>query len=324
MVATSPSDRDRSRNEAVVLVVLEQEIPKLVFRDVVWLARELQRRVRERFIAELFENLVGVVVVDVRVAARPNKLTQLQIALVRDHHRQQRVAGDVERHTQEHVRTALVQLAGQLPVYHVELEQRVAGRKRRSRDELRVPCRHNVTTRVRVCLDLRDDVGDLVDRVTLCRLPAAPLSSVDLADAAVLLTERVVAEDASLECAQLILPFLGVLDGTCLADGVEVGHERPLGPDGHAVLQQEPDVRVAHQEPDQFDGDPLEVDPLGRDQRKPLREVVADLPAEDALRASTGPVLLVIAVLQDLLKEILVRCRNHSSDGCIYGIHLCR
>jgi hypothetical protein len=57
-----------------------------------------------------------------------------QVALLRDHVREQRVAGDVERHAQEDVGAALVQLAGQLAVGDVELEEGVAGRQRHLRD----------------------------------------------------------------------------------------------------------------------------------------------------------------------------------------------
>jgi hypothetical protein len=47
---------------------------------------------------------------------------------LRDHQRQQRVRGDIERHAEEDVGAALVELARQPAVGHVELEQRVAGR----------------------------------------------------------------------------------------------------------------------------------------------------------------------------------------------------
>ena len=69
------------------------------------------------------------------VAAGPDELARLHAHLLRDQVGQQSVRGDVEGYAQEHVRAALVQLAGQLlhtvrAFVHVELEQRVAGRKR--------------------------------------------------------------------------------------------------------------------------------------------------------------------------------------------------
>lgn len=53
---------------------------------------------------------------------------------VRDHVGQQCVAGNVERHPEAHVARALVQLARQLTVAHVELAQSVAGGQSHARD----------------------------------------------------------------------------------------------------------------------------------------------------------------------------------------------
>jgi hypothetical protein len=55
-----------------------------------------------------------VVAVDVAVAAGPDEVADVQVALLRQHVRQQRVAGDVEGHAQEDVGAALVELAAQL------------------------------------------------------------------------------------------------------------------------------------------------------------------------------------------------------------------
>lgn len=43
-----------------------------------------------------------------------------------DHVGEQGVAGNIEGHTQAHVSRPLVQLAGQLPIHHVELAEGVA------------------------------------------------------------------------------------------------------------------------------------------------------------------------------------------------------
>jgi hypothetical protein len=92
--------------------------------------------------------------------------------LLRHHVRQQRVAGDVERHAEEDVGAALVELAGQLAVGHVELEERVAGRQRHLRDLAHVPGRHDQPARIGVVADLPHDLGDLVDMATVRRRPA--------------------------------------------------------------------------------------------------------------------------------------------------------
>ena len=69
------------------------------------------------------------------VTAGPHELAGLHTHLLRNQVGQQSVRGDVEGHAQEHVRAALVQLAGQLlhtvlALVYIELEERVAGRKR--------------------------------------------------------------------------------------------------------------------------------------------------------------------------------------------------
>ncbi len=106
--------RDGCRDEAVMLVVLEDKILQDILGDVSHLlggAGELQGGIRERFVAELFVDLIDVVVVDMHVTTRPNEFAELQSCLVSDHHRQQCVAGDVERNAEEHVAATLEQHA---------------------------------------------------------------------------------------------------------------------------------------------------------------------------------------------------------------------
>ena len=62
---------------------------------------ESQLRQRQRRARELLIRLLQVIQVQVAVAAGPDELAQFKIALLREHVRQQRVGGDVERHAQE-------------------------------------------------------------------------------------------------------------------------------------------------------------------------------------------------------------------------------
>ena len=85
-------------------------------------------------------DLLDVVVVDVAVAAGPHEVADLEAGHLGDHVGQQRVGRDVERHAEEQVGRALVELAGAAAVGDVELEERVArarapsaGCRRRSR-----------------------------------------------------------------------------------------------------------------------------------------------------------------------------------------------
>ena len=75
-------------------------------------------------------HLREMVVVDVAVAAGPDEVAWLQIALLGQHMGEQRVAGNVEGHAQKNIGAALVKLAAQAPVGHVELKERVAGHER--------------------------------------------------------------------------------------------------------------------------------------------------------------------------------------------------
>ena len=89
-----------------------------------------------------------------RVAERVDELARLQAADLRDHHREQRVGGDVERHAEKDVGAALVELARQLALRDVELEERVARRERHLRDVGDIPGRDDQAARVGIVADL--------------------------------------------------------------------------------------------------------------------------------------------------------------------------
>ena len=161
-----------------------------------------------------------MVVVDVAVAARPDEVARLEVALLREHVREERVARDVERDAEEDVGAALVDLAAEsLAAGDVELEERVAGRERHPWDLGDVPGAHDDPPRVGVLAEEPHDLCDLVDMAAVGRRPAAPLHAVDGPELAV----RV----------------------------------RPLVPDRDAVLLQPADVRVAAQEPEELDATDL-------------------------------------------------------------------
>src|SRR3546814_2234722 len=71
-----------------------------------------------------------------RVAARPDELARLQIALLRQHVQQQRIARDVEGQAKEDVAGTLVQLQAQPAVHHRCLKQAMAGRSEEHTSEL--------------------------------------------------------------------------------------------------------------------------------------------------------------------------------------------
>ena len=153
------------------------------------------------------------------VAARPDELARLQVALLRHHVREQGVGGDVEGHAEQRIGAALIELAGEPPARHVELKQRMAGQQSHLLELAHVPGAHDQAARVRVRLDLLDDVRELIDGATVRRGQAAPLLAVNRAELAVLIG--------------------------------------PLVPDADAVLAQVADVGVALEEPQQLVNDGL-------------------------------------------------------------------
>ena len=202
------------------------------------------------------------------VAERMDEVAGAEVRHLGDHHGQQRVARDVERHAKEGVGRPLIELAGQAAVGDVELEQAVARGERHLRNVSRVPCRHDQSPAVRVAADLGDDVGDLVDGASVRGGPTAPLAAVDGAEF------------------------------TC-----RVG---PFIPDRDAVVAQVADVGVASQEPDQFVHDRFNVQFLRRHQRKAVGEVEPHLVAKHRSRAGAGAVGLGRAVVEDVAQEVVV------------------
>ena len=167
------------------VVAFDHEVFELVVEDGGGLATDHKLRVRARRAGKLQLDLLEVVLVDVTVAARPDEVTHLEIALLRHHVREQRIAGDVKWHAQEDVATALIELAGELAVCHVELKEAVARRQSHLVDFGRVPCDNQVTAAVGVLLDAFDEVADLIDLAAVGSRPAAPLNAVDRAQVAV-------------------------------------------------------------------------------------------------------------------------------------------
>ena len=121
----------------------------------------------------------NLIIIYVQIAEGVDELAQLQVADLRNHHCQKRIRSDVERHAQESVGAALVELAREAAVAHVELKQRVTRRQSHVVDVGHVPCAHNKAARVGVGLDVVYQLRYLVDvRAVRCR-PRTPLMSID-------------------------------------------------------------------------------------------------------------------------------------------------
>ena len=267
----------------MVAVVVDDEVLVLVVEDRRRPARELEHRVGEGRARQLQLDLLGVVAVDVAIAAGPDEIADVEVALLRQHVRQQRIARDVERHAEEDVGAALVELAaepgaaGRGGGRDVELEEGMARQQRHLRQVGDVPGADDDPARIGIGLELLDDVGDLVDVAAVGRRPRAPLHAVDRAEVAV--------------------------------------GARPLVPDRDVALLQPARVAVAAQEPEQLEDDRAQVHLLGRDEREAFAQVEAHLVAEDALRSGAGAVGLGDAVVADVAQEVLVLRADRALGG---------
>lgn len=301
--------RDVALDGRVRVVVRDHDVFVCVVEDRIWLTVEADRRQWSHFARQLLVNLLQVVEVDVRVATYPDELADLQVALLCNHVSQQRVASDVEGHAQEHVSTALVQLARQLAVRDVELEQCVARLQRHLAQVGRIPCADNESARIRSRLDGVDYVLDLVDRLAVRCGPRDPLNTVDRTDTTVHAGELFVRDDLGLEAGDQRLPLWGVRCRNGLTGCNPVLLERPVGPDVVVLLHEFAKVVVTPEEPEQLADDEAHRNALRCDQREPLGEVVADrhLLVEEADSSGAGTVTFLLALLSNNLKDLLVR-----------------
>jgi thymidylate synthase len=107
--------------------------------------------------------LLEVVLVEVRVAERVDEIAGTKIRDVRDHLREKRVARDVERNAEEHVRASLIELTRELAVLDVELEQRVAWRQGDLIGLTRIPAGDEESPAVRRLVVSAWNVADVQD-----------------------------------------------------------------------------------------------------------------------------------------------------------------
>src|SRR5262249_42715492 len=108
-----PSDRDRRPDRRMVLVADDLEVLVVVVEERRRPPAQDEARIRERVALELRLDLLAMIVVDVAVAAGPDEVAHVEVALLGEHVREERVARDVERNAEEDVGAALVELAAQ-------------------------------------------------------------------------------------------------------------------------------------------------------------------------------------------------------------------
>src|ERR1051325_4323005 len=247
------------------IVALEREIAEFEFEDRPHLGVQFHHRQRTRIAGQLLARLLEMIRVEMRVAEGVDEFAGTKIADLRDHHRQERIRGDVERNAEKDVRAALVHLAGQPPVGDVELEQRVARLQRHLVEIADVPRADDEPARVGLAPDLRDHVRDLIDVPPIRRRPRAPLIAVHRPELAVRI--------------------------------------RPFIPDRDLVLVEKTDVRLPGEKPQQLVDDRAQMHLLRRQQRKPALELEAQLMPEHAQRARARAIRFRSAVVEDVANE---------------------
>src|SRR5262245_46766872 len=227
---------------------------------------ELNARQRTRLPPELLVGLVEMVEIEVHVAEGVDELARNEPRHLRHHHGEQRVRGDVEGHTEEDIRRALIELAEELALRHIELEQAMARWERHLVELADVPGPPHVAAGIRVALQVFHDLRHLVDLAAVRRRPETPLPAIDWPEIAVFV--------------------------------------RPLVPNCHAMLVEVTHIGRAFQEPEQFVDDRFHVQLLGGDERKTLRQVKAHLAAEQAQVTGSGAVPFPHAEVANLRKKV--------------------
>ena len=182
---------------------------------------------------------------------------------------EQRVAGNVEGYAQKNIGAALVELAAQASVGHVELKERVAGHERHAVQISHIPGADDDAARIGRGLELLHHLRDLVNVAAIGRGPAAPLHAID---------------------------------------GAQIARLRigPFVPDGHAPLLQPAGVAAAAQKPQKLVDDAFEVHFLGGDEGKALLQGKPHLVAKHAARAGAGAVGFGRAMRVDMAHEVFI------------------
>ena len=209
--------------------------------------------------------MVGV---KMQITEGVNKFQRLQVANLRNHHGEQGVRGDVERHAEKEVGAALIQLAAQTAILDMELEQHVAGWQRHFTDFRGIPSGDNDPTAVRLGPDHGYRFRDLVDRAAIRAAPTPPLRPVNPAKIAIFI--------------------------------------RPFVPNTDAIVLQIPNVCLPAKKPEQLVDDRFDMDFFGRHEWKTFPQVEARLGAEQADRASPRAVRARTPLLQNQFEQAMV------------------
>ena len=101
----------RCRDTWIRIIIYEFEILVLEIEDALHIRIYLHLRELARLAGELQGHLLEVICINMGITGSVNEFSRLQTAYLCDHHGQESIGSDIERHTEEHIRTALIKLA---------------------------------------------------------------------------------------------------------------------------------------------------------------------------------------------------------------------
>ena len=104
------------------IITLQFKIFVMETENVLHLGIDVHPGQGARLARQLQLDLLDVVQINMHITKGMHKFPRLQTTHLRHHHGQQGIRGNVERHAQKRIRTPLVELAGQFPIDHIELE----------------------------------------------------------------------------------------------------------------------------------------------------------------------------------------------------------
>ncbi len=142
-----------------VVIAIRKNRFHLTYDPHLWQSARLTRKLCLR--------LFDVIGIQMNITQRVDEFMRFSRGHVREHEGEQCVGCDVKRYSQEDIRTALIQLAGEATLGHVKLEQAMTGRKRHPRNVSRIPRANDQATRVRIVFDLLYQSRDLVNFLSI-------------------------------------------------------------------------------------------------------------------------------------------------------------
>lgn len=169
------------------VVMLNGEILVGEIKEVFDIRIEFHHGQGARCTRELQLHLLQVVEIQMGVAGGMDKLARLQARDLCHHLQKKGIRGNVERHSEKGVCTALVELETQLAIGHIKLEKAVAWRQFHGLYVRHIPGTDNHAARVGIVLDLMKHLFDLVDMAAIVVLPCSPLTAIHRTEVAMLI-----------------------------------------------------------------------------------------------------------------------------------------